>query len=441
MGAATLRKVAPARKPLFRLFCLMERSRGPTTACVLVEASNSVTVAADAFRILGQSCSPVAAGGGKSHAASMKLPGYLLVPSALAASAAMYTAPVASGPPAAPAPLAMPAFDYQTDWLRLPPDLVMGEIVAVAIDARDHAWVLHRPRTVKDRPSDQIASPIVEFDADGRYVQSFGGPAAGYEWPSSEHTLALGGDGTIWITGNNRNEDHGDDMVLVFRTDRRFVRQFGRKGASGGNYDHQNFNAPADIFVDRKPAEVYVADGYGNQRLIVIDPRTGKFKRMWGAFGSPPPRVAPAAPTGSSQGNGPDSFYGVHGVERSRDGRVYVSDRGNQRVQAFTRKGKYLGQVVIGRDQASPLTASGITFSKDPQQRYLFVADWGNGRIFVVERLALRVIGSIGQAGTAPGEFKGPHLIDTDSKGVIYVAEVQGRRLQRLIPRQTIDAP
>ena len=96
--------------------------------------------------------------------------------------------------------------------------------------------------------------------------------------------------------------------------------------------------------------------------------------------------------------------------------------------------GRQLGQFSVNRDLPAPLTASGITFSRDLAQKYLFVADWGNGMIVVVDRKKLAVVGTIGKQGTAPGEFTGPHLIDTDSKGVIYVAEVQGRRLQRLVP-------
>jgi DNA-binding beta-propeller fold protein YncE len=363
----------------------------------------------------------------------------------LFALAAIGISAAAAGDPAKPMPavstLPMPAFRFETNWLKLPVDLVMGEVVAVAVDARDHVWVLHRPRTVKDHPASQVAPPITEFDPAGQYLRGFGGPGEGYEWPTNEHTLALAANGNIWISGNNRDADHGDDMLLVFDRQGHFVRQIGQRGATRGNFDYGNFHAPADIYLDNRANDAYIADGYGNQRLIVLDERTGRFRRMWGAFGKLPPPVAPPAPTGASTGDGPETFYGVHGVEKSRDGLIYVSDRANQRIQVFTPTGKYRGQVFIDRELSAPLTASGITFSRDRRQRYLFVADWGNGKIVVVDRLALQVIGTIGQTGTAPGEFKGPHLIDTDSKGVIYVAEVQGRRLQRLIPAGTGLAP
>jgi DNA-binding beta-propeller fold protein YncE len=322
--------------------------------------------------------------------------------------------------------LAMPQFRYETDWLKLPAGLTMGEVVAVAVDAHDHVWVLHRPRSVTDRPASEVAPPIAEFDRQGRYLRGFGGPAEGYEWPGKEHTLALAANGEIWITGNMREAEQGDDMLLVFDRHGRFLRQYGRRGANQGNFDRVNFNAPADVYVDDRAQEVYVADGYGNQRVIVLDERNGRFRRMWGAFGRPPPA--------SESIVGPATFNGVHGVEIARDGTVYVSDRGNQRIQAFTKTGRYLGQTDINRGLSAPLTASGITFSRDPAQKYLFVADWGNGMIVVLDRKAMRVIGTIGHQGTAPGEFKGPHLIDVDSKGVIYIAEVQGRRLQRLVP-------
>jgi DNA-binding beta-propeller fold protein YncE len=329
----------------------------------------------------------------------------------------------------------MPQFRYETDWLKLPAGLVMGEVVAVAVDRRDHVWVLHRPRTVKDRNPAQVAPPIVEFNQQGRFLRGFGGPAEGYEWPASEHSLAVAANGEVWIGGNDRSAEHGDDMILVFGSDGRFLHQIGRRGATSGNLDRQNFHAPGDIFVDDRAREVYVADGYGNQRLVVLSQLDRKFRRQWGAYGAPPPEQAPPPATlQQEQVAEATHFEGVHGVERARDGAVYVSDRAHQRIQAFTAAGKFLGEVVVNRGLSNPLTVSGITFSRDPGQRYLFVADWGNGMIVVIDRKRLRVIGTIGQAGTGPGEFKGPHLIDSDSRGVIYVAEVQGRRLQRLTP-------
>lgn len=327
--------------------------------------------------------------------------------------------------------LPVPAFRFDVDWMKMPPRLALGDITAVAVDRRDHVWVLHRPRSVKGVPPGEIAPPVVEFDPQGRYLRGFGGPGEGYEWPAVEHSLAVAANGDVWIGGSLVQAEHGDDMLIVLDRNGRFVRQLGKRGASGGNADDRNFKAPADIYVDDAGREVYVADGYGNQRVVVLS-RDGQFRRKWGANGNPPPAApvpgTPAAPLSGS------AFNGVHGVERSRDGLVYVSDRMNQRIQVFTPQGRFVGEVAIDKGLKSPVTASGITFSRDRAQRYLFVADWGNGMIVIVDRKALKVIGTIGSLGTEPGQFKGPHLIDTDSKGVIYVAEVQGKRLQRLIP-------
>lgn len=327
-------------------------------------------------------------------------------------------------------------YRYETEWLQLPSDLVMGEITAVSVDERDHVWVLHRPRTAKAETGKKAAPPVAEFDSKGRYLHGFGGPNEAYEWPTTEHSLAVSG-GSVWVGGNNLDNEHGDDMLLVFDLKGRFIRQIGRRGAAKGNLDVQNFHAPADIFIDRHNREAYVADGYGNQRLIVLDSASGRFKRMWGAFGKAPPAQRPvltAEQAAVAAVQGAETFRGLHGVERARDGTVYVSDRGNQRIQAFTTAGEYIGQMVVNRGLASAATVSGMTFSRDPDQKYIFVADWGNGMIVILDRRRLTIVGSLGRPGQRPGEFKGPHLIDTDSNGVIYVAEVQGRRLQRIIP-------
>jgi DNA-binding beta-propeller fold protein YncE len=368
----------------------------------------------------------------------MRLFGFLRGPS-VAVAAMLAAIAIGQPSPGHAAGLAMPQFQYDPQWLKLPEKMFMGEVVAAVVDRNDHLWVLHRPRTVKDHDASEIAPPVLEFDCEGRFLRGFGGPGQGYEWPEVEHSLALTAKGDVWVGGNFRGnltkpDGHGDDMLLEFDSAGRFVRQIGRKGAGTGNSDTMNFKAPADIFVDRA-GEVYIADGYVNRRVIVFSARDGHFLRMWGAFGTQPPTGNPAQAADLQSEKGPPNFSGVHGVEKSRDGLIYVSDRANQRIQVFTPAGKYLRQGFVNRNLSAPLTASGITFSKDRGQKYLFVADWGNGMIVVLDRKTMKTIGTIGHTGTAPGEFKGPHLIDTDSRGVIYVAEVQGRRLQRLVPR------
>lgn len=336
---------------------------------------------------------------------------------------------------------AVPTFRADTQWLKLPPGLKLGEITAVAVDSHDQLWVLHRPRSLAKEDQPNAAPPVMLFDRQGKYLRGFGGPSSAWEWPAIEHSIAVDRRGRVWIAGNSRTDPAaGDDMLLEFANDGTLIRQIGRRGASKGDLDTANLHAPADIYVDDAAHETYVADGYVNRRLIVFDSETGAFKRMWSAFGKPPPpESAPAlravgAPFTPESGEGPQGFSGVHGVELSRDGLVYVSDRNNQRIQVFTRAGRFVKQGFVDRNMASPQTASGIAFSADAKQRYLYVADWGNSAVLVLDRATLATIGTIGGKGTAPGEFTGPHLIATDSKGVLYVAEVQGRRMQRLVP-------
>ena len=339
---------------------------------------------------------------------------------------------------------AAPRFTADPSWLKMPPGLVHGEVSAVDVDREDRVWVLQRPKTARPGPGQRAAPPVMVFARDGTYLRGFGGPGADYDWPVNEHSLAVDARGRVWITGNSRSDPKAaDDVLLTFDSAGHFLREIGRPGASRGDDDTANLSAAADLFVDLPHHDVYVADGYGNRRVIVFDSETGAFKRMWSAFGAaPPPLPAPATraagkPAPPETGEGPDGFNGVHGVELSRDGLVYVSDRNNRRIQVFTRSGHYLRQVFIDRNEAAPQTASGMALSADPGQRYLYVADFGNSRVLILDRRALRVIGEV--AGT----FDGPHLMATDGSGNLYVAEVPGRALLRFrlgagpMPRRT----
>lgn len=350
-----------------------------------------------------------------------------------AASAAFH--PLAAANPAAaperPRPSVVAGIDSPWTY-RLPNGWMVGDISAVAVDRQDNVYVLHRPASVKGPDAAHVAPPVLVFGRDGHFLRAFGGPTTAYEWPTTEHSLAVDGQGRVWISGNYRTRPAGDDMILVFDGAGRFLRQIGRRGASGGNADTRNFGAPADIFVDDAHREVYVADGYVNRRLIVLDSETGAFKRMWSAFGAPPPSEpapnprAPGAPFAEVHDDGPAGFNGVHGVEVSRDGMVYVADRWNQRIQLFTRAGKYRGQIFVDRNYPSPQTASGMALSPDRRQKYLVVSDMGNNQILVYDRARRQLVQRLTDV------VRGPHLIAGDSRGNIYVAEVALRRITRV---------
>lgn len=340
---------------------------------------------------------------------------------------------------AAARPLPMPCFLADDAFLKLPPDKLLGDVSAVSVDSKGDVWVLHRPRTLPEATRAKALPPIIRFRPDGTFTGGFGGADSKYEWPTIEHSLAIAPNGNIWISGAFRADPAmADDMILEFTKDGQFVRQIGRRGGSEGNLDTANVHAPGDLAIDPRANELYVADGYGNRRVIVFDAGSGAYRRFWGAFGSKP-TTAPApvvraagAPLSPREDTGPEGFNGVHGVALARDGKVYVSDRNNQRIQAFTRSGRFLRQVFIDRNLRSPMTASGIAFSGDRAQRYMFIADFGNAALVVVDRHRMAVVGRVGSdAGTGPA-FTTPHLVASDGKGHLYISEVAARRVRRL---------
>jgi DNA-binding beta-propeller fold protein YncE len=365
-----------------------------------------------------------------------------------------------------------PIFEVDPSWPKLPAKWVFGEITSIAIDSQDHAWALHRPGTVYPHQKGRAAPPVVEFDANGNFVQAWGGPGEGYEWPTSEHGIYVDHRNFVWVTGN------ADDMILKFTKAGKFVLQIGKRGQNKGNTDTRNVGRAADVVVNPKTNEVFVADGYGNRRVIVFDGDTGAFKRMWGAYGNvatdPPAPAAGAAGAAAAGGRGgraggppPDlqQFRNVHGISLSNDGLIYVADRQNMRFQVFTPEGKFLTEAFVRPDLSeqtlstrgaegmwghpvqehyqrvatSRSSVGRVAFSPDPEQRYLYVADRSRQRIVVMNRKTFDIIGTYGQAGQRPGEFFLLHHIATDSKGNLYTAECDdnppfgNRRVQKLV--------
>ena len=340
-------------------------------------------------------------------------------------------------PSAAPG---VPKFSVDPAWPRIPNNWQFGQVASVSVDAQDHVWVLQRPGTLSPEEKPRAAPPLLEFDAAGNFVQAWGGPGQGYDWPNSEHGVYVDPKGFVWIGGNGEK----DNQILKFTKAGKFVMQIGRTGQSKGNADTQNLNQPADTFLYAKTNELFVADGYGNRRVIVFDADTGTFKRMWGAFGNVPTDAPPnpANPDADPQG-APQFVQPVHAARVSNDGLVYVSDRGGKRVQVFTLEGKYVSQVFIGRECKAPecgngTTAASTAFSTDPEQRFLYVGNRSQAKVMVLNRKTLDVLDSFGRWGSAPGEFGTLHHMAADSKGNLYVTEVtplkpENRRIQKFV--------
>jgi len=328
----------------------------------------------------------------------------------------------------------IPVFAVDPSWPTVPAKWKLGDASSIAIDASDNVWVLHRPRTLPAAQSSMAAPPVIIFDSKGNYVKAWGGAGTGYEWPEREHGIHIDSKGFVWIGGNNCParalpglKPLGDDQILKFTQDGKFVMQIGHSTQSQGNADTTNFHQPADAVMYAKANELFVADGYGNHRVIVVDATTGKFKRMWGAFGNKPQDKDQCPPPSLDRvpdGPGPDQFSIVHAIRVSNDGIVYVADRENRRVQAFSLQGKFIKQLVRG---SAPF-ARDLALSSDPEQRFLYVG--GGTDIVVVNRKTME-IASIIEGG---GVIGGGHQMQTDSKGNLYVA-LTNRGLQKLTYR------
>ena len=342
-----------------------------------------------------------------------------------------------------PSKLRPPAFQVEPTWPMIPNNWVLGEVTSISVDAKDNIWVLHRPRSIPEAQRANAAPPVLEFDTAGKLLSSWGGPADGYDWPEREHGIHVDAKGFVWISGNGSwprpsAVGNGDDMILKFTMAGKLVMQIGHRGQSKGNTDTKNVHEPADTFVDTRANELYVADGYGDQRVVVFDAETGKFKRMWGAYGNTPPAAMapnPPVPAANQVDAENDPQFGlVHAVKVSNDGIVYVADRTHNRIQTFTTAGKYLRQVrIAAANNVTPVPA-GFAFSPDEKQQFLYVVDSGPMQVAIFDRATLTQIGTIGSRGPLPGQMDIVHHMAADSKGNLYVAEiVTNRRAQKFV--------
>lgn len=352
------------------------------------------------------------------------------------------------------APRTMPIFEVDAGWPKLPNQWVLGVVSSVAVDASDRVWILHRPESVDASMRDRAAPPVVVLEANGGFARAWGGPGTGFDWPETLHGISVDHKNNVWITGVTYIPTPklvSDDMLLKFTAEGKFLLQIGGKSVNKGNADTRALNRAADSTVHPSTNEVFVADGYGNRRVVVFDADTGAFKRMWGAFGNapedgpqgigsafPPPAPKPPPPL-DTEGPGDQQFVNpVHAIKVSKDGRVYVADRGGRRVQVFSLDGKYLTQVFVNRAGPSRHSAAGLSFSSDPNQQFLYVADYGNSRIVVLNRADLTELYQFGDRGEAPGQFRSPHHIAVDSRGNLYSAEVSpGNRAQKFVFKGT----
>jgi hypothetical protein len=335
-----------------------------------------------------------------------------------------------------------PSFQVDPAWPKLPKQWILGQVSGLDVDARDHVWIIQRPWSLNDDEKKknpeaeccEAAPPVMEFDAAGNYLQGWGGDAPEYEWPKDEHTIHVDFKGNVWISsaGGPRLRERTENQILKFTQAGKFLLQVGHRGKSKGSLDTANFNNAADIYVYPKTNDVFVADGYVNRRVIVLDADTGAFKRMWGAYGNTPDDAAPNRL--ADEGPGPQQFNLVHGVRVSNDGLVYVADRMNNRMQVFTIDGRFQREIFVERKTKLLGTSFSVAFSPDAAQESLYLADAGNGRVHIYDRQTLQEVGTFGRIGRYAGEFVFLHNVATDSQGNVYTAEVgTGRRVQKFL--------
>jgi len=335
-----------------------------------------------------------------------------------------------------------PIFEVDPLWPQpMPDNWLLGSAIGVGVDSRDHVFVIHRPESLNartevgaaaDPPTGECCLPapnIVEFDPDGNLVNSWGGPGEGYDWPTSNHGLSIDHMDNIWIGGNGQRDSH----ILKFSRDGRFLLQVGTADQDVNSRSTENFGRVAKIAFDPAANEAYIADGYGNKRVAVIDMNTGAIKRYWGAYGNVPDDTNlgpynPDAPL-AQQFRNP-----VHCAEPTGDGLVYVCDRPNNRIQVFRTDGTFVREVRIAPRTLGDGAVWDIAFSRDPEQRFLYLADGKNMKIYVLDRQSLEILTTFGAGGRQPGQFFAVHSIATDSHGNIFTTETyEGKRVQKFV--------
>ena len=333
-----------------------------------------------------------------------------------------------------------PSFVVDPSWPKpLPKNWALGQVGGVCVDSQDHIFIVNR-RTLTDKELliAAPAPPIIEFDLAGNVINSFGDPDI---VPASIHGCTTDREGNVYVAGNH------DGIIQKYSPDGKLILQIGTRGkvdtssgtltvqAGGGglegralNSGHDRFFLPASIAVDPTDGDIYVADGYGNSRIVVFD-KSGRFLRQWGRQGTKAEVEA---------GMGGVFMQVVHCVTIGKDGLVYVCDRQGDRIEVFDKLGNFKRNIpvhTVGKIPDLWGTAWWIGFSPDPLQKYMYVADGRNEAVHILDHSSGKILASFGRSGHQIGEFVHAHTLAVDSKGNIYVAETGwGRRVQRFTP-------
>jgi DNA-binding beta-propeller fold protein YncE len=418
-----------------------------------------------------------------------------------------------------------PHFVGDPSWPQLlPHSWLLGQIGGLYVDRHNHVWVYNRPRTMTDveaglekvvpgatdakgQPANGLgfvrlndfgadcckaAPSVLEFDTNGKLLRAWGGPSdpgfiggkckeeEGCIWPNSEHGIYVDQNDNVWLAGNSAsapgeatpwttNKHGGDGFVLKFDMNGSFKMRIGgtpngpdSNDTNGGINGTPVLYQPADMVVAPKTNRLYIADGYGNRRILIVEADTGKYVGHFGAYGNNPvdDEAAKAAglwPADYARGNKKPAFFRspVHCVKIADDGKIYVCDRGNDRIQVFDGNNPALGKPCSnprgepGRcgfmaerfisehtdtPPVMPGTAVSMSFSTDKSQSCLYVGDNTNMTIYILNRSNLQELARFGRSGRMTGEFHWLHQVSLDSKGNVYTGEVDtGKRIQKFL--------
>ena len=357
-----------------------------------------------------------------------------------------------------------PIYKVDPFWPKpLPNKWIMQQVVDSYVDRNDHIWIINR---FDPRPDEMLASftppraecctggpEILEFDQAGNLVQGWGKPNYVPGWPARLQSFVVDREGNVWISGTALG-----DSIVKFSNDGKLLWDFGHRWPKGQEYKQDNQQTDVlpgieDFDLDEDAREIYVADGARNKRVMVYDMNTGAFKRGWGGHGIPLSEIDndPTPPYDTS-GPPPDSkqfVQALHCIHLSDDGLVYVCERGANRIQVFTRQGAFVTSIFVrpqtlarGPECGGPFNAKlgpcgttyNMSFSHDPQQRYIFVADGTNNMVWIHNRRSGALVGSFGGNGRYAGMLHWIDTIATDSKGNLYTGEVEdGKRVQKFV--------